>query len=222
MKEFHGKRIWNRESKRDWLIWSNQLYASNLIIIGGFEGGSAKIFSERLNSVKKAHVYEPVPQFYGIINERIKNLEGFSTFNEAVYDGQDLELDVSGDASLIRDSGREIPEHLPKKGVIKVKSVTAQKAVARILEGSSQNEYSLYMNCEGSEYRILEDILRLEDKPRSLVFQTHTSGEYPYEKLFALRANLSSGYVPVLTADWAWDVWVRRDLVRLSPSALES
>jgi hypothetical protein len=70
MKEFHGKRIWNRESKRDWLIWSNELYASNLIIIGGFEGSSARIFSERVNTVKKAHIYEPVPQFYGITSEK--------------------------------------------------------------------------------------------------------------------------------------------------------
>jgi FkbM family methyltransferase len=221
LEHFRGKKIWNRESKRDWLIWSNKLYASNLIIIGGFTGNSTEIFVDRIRSITRIHVYEPVPAFFQEVTEKIKDMKSVTAFNEAIYEGENLTLDLSGNASLITETGRLIPAHLPDGGKIEVSSVTIGNAVQRILGESEEGEYSLYVNCEGSEYLILNNMLTLEKSAKSIVFQTHTSGDQPYEKLYSLRAALAKKYVPILTADWAWDVWVRRDLVRRSPASLE-
>lgn len=128
---------------------------------------------------------------------------------------------MSGDASLVRDTGRLILGHLPKAGVIEVESISLRVAVQRILEGDAENEYSPFMNCEGSEYKILDEMLELGLLAKSIVFQTHISGSHPYEKLYDLRSSLTRHYIPVLTAGWGWDVWIRQDYVSRSPASLE-
>ena len=191
------------------------------MIIGGFKGISTEHFLTRIKSVRKIHVYEPVPAFFTELTERIKDSKVATGFNQAIFEGENLTLDLSGDASLIRDTGRLIPDHLPKAGVIQVDSLSLRLAVERILSEGAENEYSLYMNCEGSEYQILEEMLVLGTLAKSIVFQTHISGSQPYEKLYHLRSLLAKHYIPVLTTDWAWDVWVRRDYISRSPASLE-
>ena len=221
LEKFRGKRIWNRENKRDWLIWSNNLYAPNLIIIGGFQGKSTSYFLERIPAVKKIHVYEPVPTFYSQLEESYKNQKKVTAFQEAIYNGESLILELSGDATLNKASGRAIPKHLPLEGSIVVQSVSMEKAISRILKEAETPEYSLYMNCEGSEYLILDSMINQNKLAASIVVQTHTTDSRSYQKLYDLRAALSRKYVPVLTADWAWDIWVRSDLVDRSVTSFE-
>jgi FkbM family methyltransferase len=221
LEKFRGKRIWNRENKRDWLIWSNNLYAPNLIIIGGFQGKSTSYFLERISSVKRIHVYEPVPTFYTQIKEIFQNQKKVTPFREAIFNGEKLTLELSGDATLNKASGRLVPDHLHSEGSVDVQSISIEKAISRILEDAENPEYSLYMNCEGSEYLILDNMLNHGKLAKSIVVQTHTTDLKSLEKLYDLRAALSRKYVPVLTADWAWDIWVRNDLVNRSVASFE-
>jgi FkbM family methyltransferase len=203
------------------LIWSKNLYAKNLIVVGGFKGKSTSLFLERIDTVTKIHVYEPVPSFFAQVIELFANSKVVTAFEEAVYDGADLTLELSGDASLIAASGRNIPSHLGGEGTIKVGSVSIERAITRILDGSEASEYSLFMNCEGSEYFILDSMLKHGRIASSIIVQTHTTNSESYEKLYDLRSSLARKYMPVFTADWAWDVWIRRDLVDRSVSSIE-
>ncbi len=218
---FRGKRVWNQLNKRDWLIWSNSLYAPNLIIIGGYEGNSTDCFVKRIKSVKTIHVYEPVPEFFSSIQASYLRSPVVTAHNEAIYDGQVLNLDLSGDASLINLTGRSIPQNRAKNTTLSVKSITPEEAVERILNKGSDDQFSLYMNCEGSEYYILQRMLSKGIFPQSIIVQTHTTGFESYPNLYSLRASLAEKYFPIMTADWAWDVWVRNDYVKKNAASIE-
>jgi FkbM family methyltransferase len=218
---FRGKKIWNREVKRDWLIWSKKIYAKNLIIVGGFKGNSSKLFLERIPTISKIHVYEPVPEYFNLINETTKGSVIATVFNEGIYNGQTMSLDLSEDASLLSITGREIPNHLRKENTLTVKTVSIKVAAERITKEDPTAAFSMYMNCEGSEYLILKEMLDLEKIADSVVVQTHTTGANSYKNLYLLRSLLAERYVPLFTADWAWDIWIRKELVLRSPASIE-
>ena len=218
---FRGKKIWNREVKRDWLIWSKSIYADNLIVVGGFKGNSSRLFLERVPTISKIHIYEPVPDYFISIAESIKSSTVAIAFNEGVYNGQPMLLDLSEDASLLSITGREIPKHLHKEKSLTVDTVTIKAAIDRITDTDPLANFSLYMNCEGSEYFILEQMLDLEKIADSIVVQTHTTGSRSYEDLYRLRSILAKRYIPLFTADWAWDIWIRKERINRSPQSLE-
>lgn len=221
IEKFRGKRIWNLVSKRDWLIWSANLYSSNLIIIGGYKGNSGKLFLERVESIKKIHIYEPDTLHFLKIQELLSENENVQIFQEAIYDGSEVHLAVSDDASLLTETGRDIPAHLLKKEEIKVSSVPLSKAVERIDSGQTHFNYSLYMNCEGSEYLILDEIHKISNLPKSIIVQTHTTDDASMEKLYKLRLNLISEYYPLLATDFSWDVWIHKSFVNRTLKSIE-
>ena len=221
LEHFRGKKIWNRENKRDWLIWSKQLYAPNLIIVGGFLGNSTKLFIERISNISKIHVYEPIPKHFKSIVETVGKFERVSAFNEGIYTGEKALFDISEDATLLSGTGREIPSHLIKEHVLTVDTISIKEAVARITLDNPNSAYSLYMNCEGSEYLILEQMLKLENTAQSIIVQTHTTGAESYQKLYKLRSLLAVNYIPIFTADWAWDVLIKNELVSRTPASIE-
>jgi FkbM family methyltransferase len=218
---FRGKRIWNREVKRDWLIWARKIYAKNLIIVGGFKGNSSRLFLQRIPTVSKIHIYEPVPKYFDLIKDAVMGSSIATVFNEGVYNGETMSLDLSDDASLLSVTGREIPNHLHRENSLTVETVSIKFAVERITNADPTSDFSLYMNCEGSEYFILKQMLDLERVAQSVVVQTHTTGSDSYKNLYLLRSLLAEKYIPLFTADWAWDVWIRKDLVLRSPASIE-
>lgn len=221
IENFRGKRIWNKVSKRDWLIWSTNLYAPNLIIVGGYKGNSARLFLERIPNIEKIHIYEPDSLHFLAIQELLSGNEKVKVHQEAIYNGDQVNLAVSDDASLIIETGREIPAHLLKKGEIKVRSVSLSTAVERIVSDQVHLNYSIYMNCEGSEYLILDQIDKLSNLPKSLIIQTHTTDDNSLIKLYGLRLKLISEYYPVLLTDFSWDIWIHKSFVSRTLKSIE-
>lgn len=130
-------------------------------------------------------------------------------------------LDLSEDVSLLSSTGRQIPKHLHKEKTLTVETVSIKSAIDRITDSDPMAEFSLYMNCEGSEYFILEQMLELETIAESIVVQTHTTGSRSYENLYRLRPMLTEKYIPLFTADWAWDIWIRKERINRSSQSLE-
>jgi len=218
---FRGKKLWDREVKRDWLIWSKKIYSENLIIVGGFKGNSTKLFLEKVPTIEKIHVYEPVPEYFNLIKEAIAGSTITTVFNEGIFNGQTMSLDLSEDSSLLSITGREMPSHLNTENTLTVETISIKLAVERITDADPQASFSLYMNCEGSEYLILKEMLDLEQIAESVVVQTHTTGSNSYKNLYLLRSILAERYIPIFTADWAWDIWIRKELVLGSPASIE-
>jgi hypothetical protein len=194
-------------SPKDSVLYHEFLYrdSENLIIIGGFKGYNLNRF-EYLRNLKTFHVYEPNPEFASYITSNISNL---IVHVEAVgqHDGSAL-LRVSGDHSYLDSVER--PSSINISEVKSVKVVSISTALSRLV-----GQYSMFLNCEGGEYHILQGVLSKMDSmetegPRTIVFQSHKVTDKPYIQLYMIRQALSHHYIPLLTLDWAWDIWVIR------------
>ena len=194
---FSGVRIWRVFGELDWPLFVPELFSKNLILIGGHTGTLTLRLLERIPKLVQIHVYEPIEEFSKLapLSEKVTN------FSEAIfsYSGQ-LEIKVAGDHTFVPETGRAVYVNQTLKSEL-VPCITFRQAFERI--GAS--DVSLIMNCEGSEYFILRLILEEEILPKSIIFQSHKTGERPY---LELRAKLSEKYMPVFCADWAWDIWI--------------
>jgi len=218
VEHFRGIRVWNTLSPFDWLLWSRKLYSKNLILIGGHKGASLQLILKNLPDLNLIHVYEPVQEYFDHILESLKS-DKVTVYNEAVFDGLEIEMIVGGDGSLIASTNRELPSKIPFEYTAKANSVSLETAVQRL--GTTMGNYSLFMNCEGSEYKILNQVSALKIGPQSIFVQNHTATDKPFVNLFLLRAKLAEQYYPKLCTNWAWDVWLRKDLVSQSTTNLE-
>lgn len=77
------------------------------------------------------------------------------------------------------------------------------------------------MNCEGFEYLIIGEILKSGTLPQTIISQMHTVGENPVQKLYETCSKLSESFTPIICCDWAWDIWIRNDLITISAETSE-
>jgi hypothetical protein len=84
-------------------------------------------------------------------------------------------------------------------------SVTACDVFERI---SHKDDYSIFMNCEGAEYEVIGDFLKLDKIPKTIMFQSHYIGANTIPYLYKTRSDLANkGYTPLLNLNFAWDIW---------------
>jgi len=218
--KFRGKNVWNEIVPFDFLIWQGCLWAENVVLVGGFNGQSSSILLDRVPHIKVLQVYEPIPKFYLACKEK---LHGFGNrahlYNEAVFDRQsEVKMEVASDWSMVSETSREIKDQFATTEEIVVRSVNWQTVIDRL---PVSEEFSLFMNCEGSEYTIIRSLLASARLPKTIISQTHTTGPRSYQLLYEMRADLCKFYSPLFSADWAWDVWIRKDITSLSAEESE-
>jgi FkbM family methyltransferase len=222
VENFRGIRVWNHISRFDWVLYSQNLYAENLILIGGHRGKSVSHLLQKIPGLARLHVYEPIQEYADEIAENILDPRVL-VYREAIFNGEDLTMSVGGDGSLIDATKRTLPPRITLEYKMSVKSVKLSDAVERIrLENQNSHfTYTVFMNCEGSEYEILSAIDSLNNQPKSIFIQNHTATKKPFVNLFKLRMQLSEFYYPLVSTNWAWDIWVRNDYISKTISELE-
>lgn len=222
VENFRGIRVWNHISRFDWVLYSQNLYAANLILIGGHRGKSVSHLLQKIPSLTRIHVYEPIQEYADEIAENILDPK-VVVYREAIFNGEDLTMSVGGDGSLIEATERALPPRIPLEYRMSVRSVKLSEAVERIRSENQNSDftYTVFMNCEGSEYEILSAIDSLADQPKSILVQNHTATSKPFVNLFTLRMRLSQFYYPLVCTNWAWDIWVRNDYVSRTIGELE-
>lgn len=188
------------------------------MVIGGYLGESSGKLISKVSKLKSLHIYEPIPDFFNEIQHKFKDSPKVSIRNIAIsgVSGR-IVMDLCADSTLARHTGRSTTGHLETIELV-VHSITLGEALKDVNDVS---ETSILMNCEGSEYEILESIKAMGKKPYSLFFQTHTTGEDSYEKLYRTRSELAQYYIPIVCEDWAWDIWLRKDASPLSAIEIE-
>ena len=216
-----GKAVWNHVAKKDWPIYSD-IYADQVVQIGGYTGNLAKRILDRHCEIRTMHVYEPDPKFCSNSNQLLhKYVEtGVATvFNEAVYrvDAKD-QMVSAGDWSTLKATGRDITTEGFELSEIEVVTVSVKTVMSRL---DPSRDFSLVMNCEGSEHLIIDEMLKSDIFPSSIISQMHTIGETPIKTLYETRSKLAEKFTPVICCDWAWDIWVRNDLSPISAEESE-
>jgi FkbM family methyltransferase len=220
-RELRGKAVWSQVAKRDWPIYSN-IYADQVVQIGGYTGNLAKRILDSQIEIRNMHVYEPDPKFCTASQDLLRKYveTGVVTvFNEAVHksDGKDKLLSA-GDWSTLKKTSRNIESEGFEISEIEVVTASVQTVIDRL---DSLRDFTLVMNCEGSEYLIIEDILNSKKLPATVISQMHTVGENPIKTLYEIRSKLAEKFTPVICCDWAWDIWVRNDLSPISAEKSE-
>lgn len=204
---FDGTAIMGLLAPGDWPLYEDFLYCENLIVIGGFKGQNLFRFLEKQN-IEKIHVYEPIPEFASEIDTEDSRI---LIYTEAVGPRNDLEdMVVSSDFSYL--STVERPKSIPNLRTIKVQMSDWTTLCARF-----KGRYTIFLNCEGSEYNILTSLFEHCKKggsgvhlPEVIIFQSHIVEPTPAILLTNLRATIAEYYDPLLTLDWAWDIWISR------------
>lgn len=199
-KKFSGTNLMRRLSPKDWAIWVPTLYRPTVVIAGGYTGVATQRMLEKLPQVKEIHVYEPILEFA----ESFQNTSSkVKIYNEAIWEfSGDLNLEIAGDHTFASPTQRE--NYVQRESTSRtVACADWQTVMSRI----DKREVTLFMNCEGSEYQILKNVLESNTLPNSIIVQTHMTGNDPYVRLYELRAQLADKYMPIFCFDWAWEVW---------------
>jgi len=218
--KLRGKEIWRQCVPLDWVIHCNELWSRDALIIGGHLGDSSSKLMTKVAKLQKIHIYEPIPDFFGKLCNRFAGQPNVKVFNLAITNLQGpITMKVCGDSTLASQTGRALPRDAStEREELVCQGVTLSDA---LLEFKNIGETSILMNCEGSEYAILDSIKSLPVKPFSIFFQTHTTDSNSFERLYKARAEISHFYLPIVCEDWAWDVWLRKDASPLSALEIE-
>ncbi|NBO70076.1 MAG: hypothetical protein EBU66_09445 [Bacteroidetes bacterium] len=203
---FRGQRLMRHLAPNDWPIMNPSLYFAQVVVVGGFNGNLVRKLLNNVPSINSIHIYEPVREFSeGLISISPK----IQIFNEAVFESNGaVTLAIAGDHTFTKETQRTIDENEPQIGTRVVPSVSFSTLLRRL----DPDAFTLVMNCEGAEYEILGQVCSSNKRPSVLIFQTHTVGDRSFQLLYETRAQLAKFYYPLINFNFAWDIWVSKEV----------
>ena len=221
IRKLRGKAVWSKVAKHDWPIYAN-IYSEQVVQIGGYTGNLAKRILDSRREILTMHIYEPDPNFIRSSQKLLRKYTqtGVATvFNQAVYESDGIGKLISAeDWSTLKSTSRNINSEGFGTSEIEVSIASVQTVLSRL---DRNRDFTLVMNCEGSEYLIIDEILKGDHLPTAVVSQMHTIGDNPIKTLYETRSKLAERYTPIICCDWAWDIWVRNDLSPISAEKSE-
>jgi hypothetical protein len=221
--ELSGNELMQKVVINDYLLYNKNFIADTIVIVGGHVGNILNNFYKYGIRPNKIIIFEPVKEFADILFakkvyfEKIFSVE-IQIIDKALYISEEnMAMIKGGDGSTFSYTKRDISHRSDYAGEIEVKCFDV-KNLNSILIG----EVSFYFNCEGAEYKIINMLLdnTINFKIKSMNIQTHKvwgGGDNPYFLLYDLRKQLVIDFTPVITFDWAFDVWVSKRYFKPNP-----
>ena len=213
VNELSGVELMSRNITHDYLLYCTPLIAPSIVIVGGYTGAILKNFYDFGVRPRKIIIFEPVPEFY-------LELKGMQQFWENQFQikieiickalfisSQTMKLLQSGDRSTMTFTERKVAKYPEYKGEIEVECFDVED-----LNTLLNDSVSFYFNCEGAEYIILDKLLKISKNfvVKTFFIQTHKIGGSPYASLYDMRKLLLNDFHPIVTFDWAWDIWISK------------
>lgn len=205
---YRGVGAWARLSPNDQILYQPQLLGEHVVIVGGYNGVAPARMLRQVVGIKSIDIYEPLPEFVSTLNARFENESRVSIYPFALFnrDGREEMIEADDHSTLVSTS-RTLPSAV---------SVTGHRLVevrdARVIFEHENETMSVFMNCEGSEYVIIERLLSSSEshRIRTMLIQFHKVGTKSLTPLLEARMRLdAAGFRPVATYDFAWDIWMR-------------
>lgn len=218
--DFRGKSVRARIGQRDLPLFHPSLHSKCVLFIGGHKGRMPGALLHSVPSIELMDIYEPLPEFAEQIEATFSKevLAGrVRVFQEAIVaSGQTVEMLRAGDHSAVDGIGRNLTGLV--MGYSTCLAVQLESAVGRM-----GPVWSLIMNCEGSEYSVIEQLGRFGTDllPTSIIVQFHVNEPDPFGSLYKARMSLTRHFTPITTCDFAWDIWIRNDLSPFTAQELE-
>jgi FkbM family methyltransferase len=189
----------------DWILFDHNLIDEVVIIIGGHTGVLTRRVLARCPSVRVINSYEPVCEFHQESRARCADDVRVAYYDFALGDTDRTAL-ISLDGERTSFSGS-----LFNHGT-QFESIRIREASAMFENIDTHQRPTVYMNCEGTEYEIVQHLCEagLTERLGVVLIQTHkvSSDRSPSSRLNILRQQMSSTHEPLLCLDWEWDIWI--------------
>jgi FkbM family methyltransferase len=202
----------------DYLLFYPKAIAKNIIIVGGHNGSVVTKYFKNKIIPDNIIIFEPVNEYAMLIEEnmryyRNKFLTDISIINKALYiSSEKMHLSLAGDASTFSIHGRQdiIKEQYNTEILVDCFDVSDLDDLLK--QKNIKGDITFLFNCEGAEYKIITKMLSNPKRGftiKSMYIQTHKINNQPYSELYDLRKLLSDDFYPLITYDWAWDIWLQ-------------
>lgn len=193
-----GERFWV-DAGNHWLNDGLDLKAdAHVIEIGGYLGNWTDYVQRKYECY--VDVYEPVKEFYEHMVRRFSNRPKIKVFNNGIEDfNGETHIAVMDEGSTLYTPG------VSAGPIVQILNVTS------ILPKIGQVDL-LAINSEGSEYNILERLLKTGEiwHVKELLVQFHASHDNADERRSRIRRVLPQTHDEVMCYPFCWEKWRRR------------
>lgn len=146
-------------------------------------------------------LYEPIPAFFSVCENKFKNKENIIVYQKAVSaDGRNFQMQIDGLRS------REEPSIFFESTAIE--SISIQDIFDSVMEIEL-----VKMNIEGMEYECIEQLIRSNSlvKARYLLIQFHNFEKNSQNRRDLLRQQIEKDFNNVYTFEWMSELWIRKE-----------
>lgn len=165
--------------------------------VGGYEGDFAAKIYEKYNST--VYVFEPVEEFYNLIQNRFKNVDKIKVFKYGLAaENKHVEISLDGDRSSTHTLNNS------KKQTIELRKIDEV-----IKELKIQNIDLIKINIEGEEFPLLKYsiIKNITKKMKNIQVQFHTFVEFSSQKRRAIQHKLEETHSLTYNYNFVWENW---------------
>lgn len=165
-------------------------------LFGGIYGSSSQ-----KNKLMTFWLYEPIPAFFSVCENKFKNKENIIVYQKAVSaDGRNFQMQIDGLRS------REEPSIFFESTAIE--SISIQDIFDSVMEIEL-----VKMNIEGMEYECIEQLIRSNSlvKARYLLIQFHNFEKNSQNRRDLLRQQIEKDFNNVYTFEWMSELWIRKE-----------
>lgn len=143
--KLRGKEIWQQSFPLDWAIYCDSLWMNEAVIVGGHLGESSSRLISQVTKLKELYIYEPIPEFFQVLQQKFQDNHKVSIWNLAISRSSgSLVMDVCGDSTLARHTGRTMPGNERGTKELFCHSITLEEALQKV---ENVSKTSILMNC---------------------------------------------------------------------------
>mgnify|MGYP003114191275 CR=1 FL=1 len=165
--------------------------------VGGYEGDFAAKIYEKYNST--VYVFEPVEEFYNLIQDRFKNVDKIKVFKYGLAaENKHVEINLDGDQSSTHTLNNS------KKQTIELRKIDEVIKKLKI-----ENIDLIKINIEGEEFPLLKYsiIKNITKKMKNIQVQFHTFINFSSQKRRAIQHKLKETHSLTYNYNFVWENW---------------
>jgi len=177
---------------------------SVVVLVGGHKGDIAEELLRRFNC--KVYVFEPVLEFYQVLENRFSTTDKVRTFNFGLGNHSRKELiSVSGTGSTI---------YYDKSNILAEEEIEIRHCGTELFNSigiGSENIDLLWLNAEGAEFEIMPIILStgMINQINSVLIQFHTVFPNAKQSRLDIRKRLTDTHQEIWCYEFVWERWDR-------------
>ena len=198
---------WFRDDGDSTRLLKHDLNSDSVVFeVGGYLGN----FTEKIHNKFDCRVcvFEPVKDFYTIINDKFKDNDKVSAFN----------CGLSGENTIVEmniDKGNGENSTLFERDIIEdleTEKITLRRIDDIMVENNIKSIDLLNINIEGGEYDFLQYLVSspVIYKVKNIQVQFHDFVEKAHTKRSILQAKLFNTHSPTYNYDFVWENWSLR------------